>query len=245
MTHPLFLDDAYCQQSSGRVAGQGGAREIWLDRSLFYATGGGQPHDTGRLTWDGGQAEVVNATRGPAGRITLELADPAPLPPVGGIVHQTIDWDRRYRFMRTHTALHLLSVVVPLPVTGGAITLEKGRLDFNMPDAIADKQGLQDRLNALVVRDVPIRSEWITDEELERTPGMVKTLKVQPPRGRGRVRLIRIGDDDGLVDLQPCGGTHVRSTGEIGAIRIGKIEKKGRMNRRINILIEAENRLSV
>jgi len=238
MTHAIYLDDAYCRTSVGCVAGYCDERAIWLNRTPFYATGGGQPHDTGRVEWSGGQADVVNATKGPRGRIILHLADAAPRPPVGETVEQSIDWSRRYRFMRIHTALHLLSVVVPLPVTGGAIAPEKGRLDFNMPDAIADKQELEDRLNALVRRDVPVRSEWITAAALDRNPKMVKTMAVQPPRSSGWVRLVCIGDAGEPVDLQPCGGTHVKTTGEIGPVRIGKVEKKGRMNRRINILIE-------
>ena len=137
--------------------------------------------------------------------------------------------------MRIHTALHLLSVVLPLPVTGGAVGADKGRLDFDMPDAPEDKALIEGRLNALVSRDLPVSEDWITEAELDSNPGLVKTLSVQPPRGAGRIRLIRIGTGAGQVDLQPCGGTHVKTTAEIGKLIIGKIEKKGRQNRRVTI----------
>jgi misacylated tRNA(Ala) deacylase len=140
--------------------------------------------------------------------------------------------------MRVHTGLHLLSVVIPLPVTGGAISADKGRLDFDMPDAPEDKEALERQLNELIAGDHPVTSEWITDEELAANPDLVKTMSVQPPMGQGRVRLLRIGSGEGTVDLQPCGGTHVRSTAEIGTVRFGKIEKKGRQNRRVSILID-------
>ena len=167
----------------------------------------------------------------------LVLASGSAVPGVGASVQQELNWDRRFRHMRIHTALHLLSVVIPLPVTGGAITAEKGRLDFNMPDAIEDKQALQDRLNELVVKDLPVKGVWITDEELAANPGLVKTMAVKPPAGTGRVRLVRIGKAEEQIDLQPCGGTHVASTGEIGKLVIGKVEKKGRLNRRVNLTV--------
>jgi misacylated tRNA(Ala) deacylase len=141
--------------------------------------------------------------------------------------------------MRVHTALHLLSVVLPLPVTGGAISAGKGRLDFDMPEAPEDKQGIEDALNALIARDLPVSDDWITDAELEANPGLVKTMSVRPPTGQGRVRLVRIGAGADQVDLQPCGGTHVRRTTEIGIVRLGKIEKKGKQNRRVSILLDA------
>ena len=137
--------------------------------------------------------------------------------------------------MQIHTALHLLSVVIPLPVTGGSISAEKGRLDFDMPDAPADKETLQAQLNELVDRDLEVHENWITDEELAAKPDLVKTMSVKPPMGSGRVRLVGIGRDTDQIDLQPCGGTHVARTGEIGRLRIGKIEKKGKQNRRVNI----------
>jgi misacylated tRNA(Ala) deacylase len=153
-------------------------------------------------------------------------------------VTQVLDWDRRYGHMRVHTALHLLSVVIPLGVSGGSISAAKGRLDFNMPDAPEDKAALQAELQELIDRDLPVGEDWITDAELDANPGLVKTMSVSPPRGAGRVRLVRIGAGETQVDLQPCGGTHVASTGEIGRIRLGKVEKKGRLNRRVYLHLE-------
>ena len=146
-----------------------------------------------------------------------------------------LDWERRHRLMRMHSALHLLSVVLPYGVTGGSIGEDKGRLDFDMPEPPEDVAALEERLNAYVAADLPVSAEWISEEELAARPEMVKTMKVKPPVGQGRVRLVRIGEGADTLDLQPCGGTHVRSTGEIGRLRIGKIEKKGRENRRVNL----------
>jgi misacylated tRNA(Ala) deacylase len=159
------------------------------------------------------------------------------LPPIGAQIGQRLDWERRHGHMRIHTALHLLSVVLPYPVTGGAIGADKGRLDFDMPDSPEDPAVIEGRLNALVTRDLPVSAEWITEAELDANPGLVKTLSVQPPRGTGRIRLVRIGSDSAPVDLQPCGGTHVARTGEIGKLALGKIEKKGRINRRVTIAL--------
>ena len=238
MTSLLYLDDAYCREAPATVQGKSGADMIWLDRTIFYATSGGQPHDTGTIRWKAGTVDIINASKGSEGRLLLHASGDAGLPEPGEDLIQEINWDRRYRFMRIHTALHLLSVVVPLPVTGGSISEQKGRLDFNMPEAVTNKAELEERINELVGRNLQVTYEWISDEELSCRPEMVKTMSVKPPMGAGRVRLVRIGDNDETVDLQPCGGTHVRSTGEIGRIRLGKIEKKGRMNRRINITVD-------
>jgi misacylated tRNA(Ala) deacylase len=153
---------------------------------------------------------------------------------VGTPVHQVLDWDRRHRLMRMHTALHLLSVVIPLPVTGGQIGADRGRLDFDMPEPPEDIGTLNTALNALIDADLPVTESWITDAELAANPGLVKTMSVAPPVGQGRVRLVKIGD----IDLQPCGGTHVARTGEIGRVSIGKIEKKGRQNRRVSLALD-------
>ncbi|MEM9765636.1 MAG: alanyl-tRNA editing protein, partial [Pseudomonadota bacterium] len=161
----------------------------------------------------------------------------ATVPPVGAEVEAVLDWERRFRHMRCHTALHLLSVVIPLPVTGGSIGAEKGRLDFDMAEAPEDKAALEAALRELVEEDHPVSAEWITDAELEANPGLVKTMAVKPPMGAGRVRLVRIGAGETPVDLQPCGGTHVARTGEIGAFSLGKIEKKGRQNRRVSLIL--------
>ena len=240
MTQALFRDDAYlaeCEATVTEVNDRGG---LVLDRTVFYPTGGGQPGDSGALVWDGGEMPVAMAVKGDHPDEVVHVpADGAPVPPVGTKVSARLDWDRRHRHMRVHTALHLLSVVVPLPVTGGSISAEKGRLDFDMPEAPEDKEALQLALNALIEADDPVTEEWITDEELAARPDMVKTMAVKPPMGQGRVRLVRIGGDpDAPVDLQPCGGTHVRSTAEIGPVRVGKIEKKGKQNRRVSIHID-------
>ena len=238
MTDPLFLADAYRKSASGKVTALTEEGGIVLDRSIFYPRGGGQPGDSGTLDWSGGRIRVATAVKGEAGAIVLVPAEAGKLPPVGAEVEQRLDWDRRFGHMRVHTALHLLSVVVPLPVTGGAISSEKVRLDFDMPDAPDDKAVLQGKLNALIGRDLTVSDSWITDAELAANPGLVKTMSVQPPTGAGHVRLVRIGDAAGQIDLQPCGGTHVARTAEIGRLHLGKIENKGRQNRRVHLHLD-------
>lgn len=235
MTDLLFRSDPYQRMAQAVVIGHTAEGGILCDRSLFYATSGGQPGDSGILAWDGGQLPIATAVKAEGGQIALVPAAPDAMPPVGTAVTQRLDWDRRYRHMRVHTALHLLSVVIPLPVTGGQIGAERGRLDFDMPHPPEDVALLEERLNALVGLDLPVTEEWITDAELDANPGLVKTMSVRPPVGQGRVRLIRIGTGLSQVDLQPCGGTHVSRTGEIGRVEIGRIEKKGRQNRRVSI----------
>lgn len=234
-TEPLFLDDPYRKSASAHVLGLTEEGGIIVDRTIFYARGGGQPGDSGALDWDGGRIPIATAVKGEKGAIVLVPSEPVALPPVGARVDQLLDWDRRLGHMRIHTALHLLSVVIPLPVTGGAIAVDKGRLDFNMPQAPEDRAILEGQLNALVTRDLEVSVTWITDEELDANPGLVKTLSVQPPRGSGKIRLVRIGEGQGQVDLQPCGGTHVARTAEIGKLAITKIENKGKQNRRVTI----------
>ena len=243
MTDPLYRDDAYMRDCAATVIDVNDRGGIILDRSVFYPTGGGQPGDKGVLHWDGGgtpiATPIITAVKGETPDQVVHVpAEDAPLPPVGAQVTARLDWDTRYRHMRVHTALHLLSVVIPLPVTGGSISAAKGRLDFDMPEAPQDKEALEHALNELIAGDHPVTTEWITDAELAANPGMVKTMTVKPPMGQGRVRLLRIGAGDGTVDLQPCGGTHVRSTSEIGPVRFGKVEKKGKQNRRVSILID-------
>ena len=236
MTTPLYLKDAYQTRAAGTVTGlteQGG---IILDQSLFYATSGGQPGDCGTLIWDDQDIEITTTIKGEGGSIVLIPAEGATHPAVGQAVTQNINWDMRYAHMRMHTALHLLSVVIPLPVTGGAITAIKGRLDFDMPEAPDDKDALTEMLNAIIARNFDITERWISDVELDENPGLVKTMSVQPPRGAGRIRLVRIGDVSEQVDLQPCGGTHVAKTGEIGRVAISKVEKKGKQNRRVHLV---------
>ena len=238
MTTPLYLKDAYQTRAKGSVTGiteQGG---IILDQSLFYATSGGQPGDSGTLSWDDPDIEITTTIKGEGGSIVLIPAEGATRPPIGQAVTQHINWDMRYAHMRMHTALHLLSVVIPLPVTGGAITAVKGRLDFDMPEAPDDKDALTEMLNAIIARNFDITERWISDAELDANPGLVKTMSVQPPRGAGRIRLVRIGDVSEQVDLQPCGGTHVAKTGEIGRVAISKVEKKGKQNRRVHLVFQ-------
>jgi misacylated tRNA(Ala) deacylase len=209
-----------------------------LDQTIFYPTSGGQPGDSGVLVWDGGRMEIATAIKGEGELIVLIPAEPLALPSVGTSVMQSITWDSRHRLMRVHTALHLLSVVIPLPVSGGSIAVEKGRLDFNMPDAPGDKESLNATLNELIACNFAVTDEWISEAELDANPGLVKTMSVQPPRGLGQIRLVRIGQGDDTADLQPCGGTHVANTSEIGRVRIGKIEKKGKQNRRVYLHLE-------
>lgn len=237
MTDLLFRSDAYLREAEAVVTGHTAEGGILCDRTVFYATGGGQPGDSGLLVWEGGRLAIATAVKAEGGQVALVPAEPAAMPPLGTRVLQRLDWDRRHRHMRVHTALHLLSVVIPLPVTGGQIGAERGRLDFDMPDPPEDVQMLEDRLNALIGLDLPVTESWITDAELEANPGLVKTMSVMPPMGQGRVRLVRIGTGGTQVDLQPCGGTHVARTAEIGRVTIGKIEKKGRQNRRVSITL--------
>lgn len=237
MTEPLFRADAYLREVEARVIGHTPEGGIVVDRTVFYATGGGQPGDSGRVEWDGGRLTIATALKVEGGGIALVPAEPLALPPIGAPLLQRIDWDRRHRHMRVHTALHLLSVVIPLPVTGGQIGAERGRLDFAMPEPPVDVAALETALNALIGRDLAVTDDWITDAELQANPGLVKTLSVMPPMGQGRVRLVRIGAGADQVDLQPCGGTHVSRTAEIGRVEIGKIENKGRQNRRVNITL--------
>ncbi|MDP3196932.1 alanyl-tRNA editing protein [Tabrizicola sp.] len=236
MTELLFRDDAYQTAADCCVIGHTPEGGIVVDRSIFYATGGGQPGDSGLLDWGAARVPIATALKVDAG-IALVPAEPVAMPPVGAAARQLIDWTRRHRHMRIHTALHLLSVVIPLPVTGGQIGADKGRLDFDMPEPPGDAAALEEALNSLIARDLIVSDEWITDAELLANPGLVKTMSVRPPMGQGRVRLVRITDGDTLVDLQPCGGTHVRRTSEIGRIEIGKIENKGRQNRRVTITL--------
>ena len=237
MTELLFREDAYLTEASAIVVDHTAEGAIVLDRALFYPTGGGQPGDSGWLVSDGVRIAVATTVKVEGGRVGLVSAEPAAMPAIGSQVMQHLDWDRRHRHMRMHTALHLLSVVIPLPVTGGQIGAERGRLDFDMPDAPGDTGAWEAALNALIDRDLPVTDAWITDAELAANPGLVKTMSVQPPVGQGRVRLIRIGQGAGQIDLQPCGGTHVARTGEIGRVEIGKVEKKGRQNRRVSITL--------
>ncbi|MFN3953183.1 MAG: alanyl-tRNA editing protein [Pararhodobacter sp.] len=236
MTQALFRSEPYRRECESRVIGFTDNGALLVDRSVFYPAGGGQPGDSGWLEWEGGRIAIVDTLKAGAS-VALVAAEGGVLPPSGAAVNLMLDWQRRYEHMRVHTALHLLSVVLPLPVTGGAIGAGKGRLDFDMPEAPEDKEALSEALNALIARDLPVSESWITDAELEANPGLVKTMSAKPPMGQGRVRLVRIGEGGDQVDLQPCGGTHVARTAEIGPVSLGKIEKKGRQNRRVTLLL--------
>lgn len=238
MTELLFRDDAYLTEAEARVTGFTPEGGIVVDRSVFYPTGGGQPGDSGEIFWPGGRMIVASAVKAEGGHVALVPAEPLAPPPEGTVIRQRLDWGRRLRHMRMHTALHLLSVVIPLPVTGGQIGAESSRLDFDMPQPPSDVAALEYTLNRLIQGDWPVSDSWISDEELAANPGLVKTMAVKPPQGQGRVRLVRIGPVQRPIDLQPCGGTHVARTGEIGQVRIGKLEKKGRQNRRVTLYLD-------
>ncbi|MEQ8441659.1 MAG: alanyl-tRNA editing protein [Alphaproteobacteria bacterium] len=233
-TDELFRDDSYLKSCDACVVEVNDRGGIILDRTVFYYTGGGQPGDTGTLSWDGG-AVRIGTTIQVEGDIIHVPEEGQTLPTAGTRVRAEIDWDRRHRLMRMHTSMHLLCSIVPCGVTGGQVGEEKSRLDFDVGDHSLDKEALTEELNRLVTEDHPLETMWITDEELDRNPDLVRTMSVQPPRNAGRVRLVKIGD---AVDLQPCGGTHIARTGEIGRLRVGKIENKGARNRRVNIHLE-------
>jgi misacylated tRNA(Ala) deacylase len=232
MTEDLFRHDSYLKECDALVADVDD-EGIVLDRTVFYPMGGGQPGDTGTINWQGGTARVVDTRYGEGGAIRHVLEKDAPRPRAGDKVTAEIDWERRYRHMRMHTALHLLGSVLQYGVTGGSISAEKSRLDFDMEDTV-DREEVGQALKALVEQNHVVSCRWITDEELEAQPDLVRTLSVQPPKGAGKVRLLEIEG----VDLQPCGGTHLKSTGEVGQVRIGKVEKKGKHNRRFNIHLD-------
>lgn len=234
----LFRDDAYLRTCRATVI-RSDADGVELDQTIFYPTGGGQPGDTGTLSWDGGRMTVADARKGAApDAVVLIPAEGATPPPVGTVVEAVIDWDRRYRHMRMHTAMHLLCSLVEGDVTGGQVGADKSRLDFNVASTALDKQALTESMNALIAADHPVEPIWIDEAELDANPDLVRTLSVKPPRGAGKVRLLRIGRQDAVVDLQPCGGTHVGRTAEIGPVRVAKVENKGKQNRRVNIVFD-------
>lgn len=237
MTELIFRDDPYARSCRAEVLAVNERGGIVLDRTVCYATGGGQPGDTAIMRVAGGPVlDIATTVYGQdKSEIVHVPASPDMLPKPGDTVELDLDWDTRHRHMRVHTALHLLCSLVPFPVTGGQIAADGGRLDFDIadPDAI-DKDALNVRLARLITEDHPVNVRWISDDELAANPGLVRTMSVKPPTGSGRVRLVAIGED-GAVDLQPCGGTHVRTTGEIAGAAISKIENKGKQNRRIRL----------
>jgi misacylated tRNA(Ala) deacylase len=230
MTEAMFRDDAYLRCCEARIVAVGDTG-IELDRTVFYAAGGGQPGDTGNLRrGDGATVGIVDTRYGDGERILHVLAPGADPPRVGETVTLELDWDRRYAHMRMHTCLHLLGAVLRYGVTGGSIGAERSRLDFDMQDSV-DREAVDAGVNALIDADHVVRTLWITQDELAARPDLIRTLSVRPPAGAGRIRLLEIPG----VDLQPCGGTHVRRTVEIGPVRLGKVEKKGAHNRRVYV----------
>ncbi|MBS0247733.1 MAG: alanyl-tRNA editing protein [Proteobacteria bacterium] len=235
-TECLFRDDSYLQTCDARVVALTDQGGIVLDRTVFYANSGGQPGDTGTLRLlDDNKVNIVDTiyTDKSKTEIAHILAPGATRPNVGDTVTVAIDWDKRYGRMRMHTALHLLSAVLPYPVTGGSVGDTDGRLDFDIPDAGLDKDAIAAKLAEMIATDAAVSSRWISDAELEANPGLVKTMSVKPPMGTGQIRLIEIAN----LDLQPCGGTHVRTVGEIGTVTVTGIEKKGKQNRRVRIAL--------
>lgn len=232
----LFQDDAYLKQATAAVVGVNERGGILLDRTIFYATSGGQPGDTGHFErQDGSRINIAATITGQSKEEIIHVpAAGEPLPEVGEVVTLNIDWERRHRLMRMHTACHLLTVVCPYPITGAAVGEEDSRVDFDLPDAGLTKEDVTAKLMALVAADHPISVKWITDGDLAANPTLVKSKNVRPPAGSGRIRLVAIGAS-GEIDSQPCGGTHVARTGEVGEVHIGKIEKKGRENRRFRL----------
>ena len=235
MTEEVFRQDAYARSCVARITAvdEVGLR---LDRTVFYPLGGGQPGDTGELVLDDGSAmRIVDTRKGETPGEIVHVPETSVDPGLAGReVTARIDWERRHRLMRMHTCLHLLCSLVPAPVTGGSVRDGSGRLDFDLPESTLDKADLTERLNRLVAEDHPVTPRWISEEELDANPSLVRTMSVAPPRGQGRVRVLDIAG----VDLQPCGGTHVASSGEIGRVRVTKIEKKGRQNRRVTVALD-------
>ena len=236
MTEQLFRDDAYLSTAEGTVVAVRSDGSIILDRTNFYATSGGQPGDTGHFERaDGSTIKIVGTITGETKGETVHLpAAGEPKPEIGETLVLHVDWPRRYKLMRMHTACHLLTIVCPYPITGASVAEEESRIDFDLPEGAPDKADTTRMLMELVEANHPVFTRQITDAELDADPGLVKSANVKPPRGSGFIRLVCIGDA-GAVDTQPCGGTHVQETSEIGEIHIGKIEKKGKNNRRFRI----------
>ncbi|MFN0192353.1 MAG: alanyl-tRNA editing protein [Aestuariivirga sp.] len=235
MTTLLFREDAFLRSCDAIVTAINERGGILTDQTVFYATAGGQPGDKGVLRWNGGDIAVATTVYDENKEVVHVPAAANAAPKPGDAVQLELDWDNRYRTMRAHTLMHLLCASVPFAVTGGAISEDGGRIDFDIPEGqIPRKEELTEKINALIDGDHAVTFRWITDEEMQANQHLIRTMSVKPPMGTGRVRLVMIGED-GKVDLQPCGGTHVRTTGEIGPIIVSKIENKGKINRRIRV----------
>lgn len=236
MTIELFREDAYLKECTATVVAVNERGGIYLDKTVFYPTGGGQPGDKGVLEFNDNSIDIATTIYDKdKGEIVHVAEEGALKPEVGTQVIAKVDWQNRYLHMRMHTALHLLCSVVPCGVTGGQININKSRLDFDVGEMQLDKESITAELYRLVEDSQNVEFYWITDEALAQNPDLVRTMSVKPPQGSGRVRLIKVGDN---IDLQPCGGTHVKNTAEIGNIRVSKIENKGKRNRRVNIVFD-------
>ena len=236
VTKPAFLEDAYLTACESKVLAINERGGIILDQTNFYATSGGQPGDTGKLEReDGSTINIATTVTGESKQQIVLVADENEiLPTVGETLVGHIDWERRYKLMQMHTACHLLSVICPYPITGAAVNVDNSRVDFDLSDTSIDKQEVSEELMRLVNENHPVYTKWISEEDLDANPEIVRSKNVRPPRGLGKIRLVCIGEN-ACIDSQPCGGTHVTETGEIGSINIGKIEKKGKENRRLRI----------
>ncbi|HHI82969.1 MAG TPA: alanyl-tRNA editing protein [Rhizobiales bacterium] len=234
MTRQLFRDDAYSRKATAIVTDVNERGGIILDQTIFYATSGGQPGDKGKMSFGGNTIEIATAVFGPDKKDIIHVpASQDVMPGPGDEVRLELDWENRHRLMRVHTAMHILCSLVPFPVTGGQVGADGGRLDFDVDDpSKLDKEQLTAEMNRIIEENHAVSERWISDEEMAAHPELVRTMSVRPPTGQGRVRLLAIGED-GAVDLQPCGGTHVGATGEIGKVAVTKIQNKGKQNRRI------------
>ena len=235
----VYNNAPYKKEHEARIIGISTEFGIKLDEPIFYPRGGGQPGDSGAILVNGIHFKIIDTVKGPEDEVYVKIddADSNAKLTEGTQVTQRLAWDIRYKYMKTHTALHLLSVCLPFPVTGGQITFEKGRVDFDMPES-PNKDEITDRLNSMVEADYAVSYDLISQQELRERPQLIKTMSVKPPQNVDFVRLVRIGSFDNVIDLQPCGGTHVKSTGEIGKLFISKVEKKGRMNRRVSVVLQ-------
>jgi misacylated tRNA(Ala) deacylase len=237
VTALLFRDDPYLQECETVVTGINERGGILTEHTVFYATAGGQPGDKGMISWNGGQSQIATTVYDESKKPVHVPAEGQPLPAAGEKVTLAIDWAHRHRIMRCHTMMHLLCAAVPFSVTGSSITEDGGRIDFDIPEGqIPDRDMLAAKINGWIAEDHPVSTKWISEEELDANPQMVRTLFVKPPRGSGQIRLVLIGES-GSVDLQPCGGTHVKNTSEIGEIAVDKIQNKGKINRRIRLVL--------
>ncbi len=236
MTLELFSNNSYCKECEAVVTAVH-EHAVCTDQTVFYPNGGGQPGDCGTLQWQGACVQVLDTIKDrESGTIRHLLAENSTLPAVGTPVQLKIDWDRRYRLMRMHSLLHMLCATIPAPVTGGSVRDGSGRLDFDLPEP-PDREAIETRVNELIARNVPMQLHWISDEEMAERPELIRTMSVQPPIGTGKIRLVEFTG----VDLQPCGGTHVAATGEIGPVKIQSIKKKGKQNRRITVVFAEPN----